>query len=109
MHMVEGYAPGVEETLRAGGYLCPACQGDLRPWGFARMRTVGRGTERLRLRPRRSRCRSCLVTHVLLPVMCLLRRCDLAETIERGLALKGGRLGLPAHRRQSRDPRHNRR
>ena len=38
------------------------------------------------LRPRRSRCVSCLVTHVLLPTVALLRRRDLAEVI--GTALQ---------------------
>jgi hypothetical protein len=105
MHMVEDDASGVEETLRAGGYACPLCEGELRPWGFARARTMGRGRARVRLRPRRSRCKACLVTHVLLPVMCLLRRCDLAEMIGKGLSLKvagwgyrriAGTLGIPA-------------
>ncbi len=88
MHMVEADGPAVEEKLRAGDYACPACEGELRPWGFARSRTVGRGADRVRIRPRRSRCKACLLTHVLLPVLCLLRRCDLAEMIGKGLALK---------------------
>ncbi|HEY6378630.1 MAG TPA: helix-turn-helix domain-containing protein [Candidatus Dormibacteraeota bacterium] len=37
------------------------------------------------LRPRRSRCASCLVTHVLLPTLALLRRRDLAEVIGEAL------------------------
>jgi hypothetical protein len=88
MHMVEADGPTVEERLRAGDYTCPVCVGELRPWGFARPRTLGRGADRMRIRPRRSRCKACLVTHVLMPVVCLLRRCDLAEMVGKGLALK---------------------
>jgi hypothetical protein len=42
----------------------------------------------LELTPRRSRCSSCLVTHVLLPVVALLRRVDLAEVIGAALAAR---------------------
>jgi hypothetical protein len=47
---------------------CPDCSGRLRRWGFARarwLRSFGGG--RVWLRPRRVRCASCRVTHVLLP------------------------------------------
>jgi hypothetical protein len=55
--------------------------------------------------PRRSRCRECGATHVLLPAWCLARRADAGEVI--GLALEAkaagaghrviaGRLGRPA-------------
>jgi hypothetical protein len=103
--MVDVDAAGVEEKLRGGGYACSGCDGELRPWGFARWRTLGRGGHTVRIRPRRSRCKACSITHVLLPVLCLLRRCDLAEMIGRGLALKvagwgyrriAGILGIPA-------------
>jgi hypothetical protein len=104
--MVDVDAAGVEEKLRGGDYACPGCDGELRPWGHARRRTLrAEGGRSLSLRPRRSRCKACLVTHVLLPVLCLLRRCDLAEMIGRGLALKiagwgyrriAASLGIPA-------------
>lgn len=103
--MVEVDGPPVEQKLFAGEYSCPHCEGELRPWGHARRRSLGRGPERIRLRPRRARCLRCLTTHVLLPVLSLLRRCDPAETIGEGLALKvagwGYRriaesLGIPA-------------
>src|SRR5205823_12401014 len=59
---------------------CPVCEAELRPWGFARPRTLrGRGTRAPPLRPRRGRCRGCLRTHVLLTVLALVRRVDLAE------------------------------
>lgn len=88
MLMVEEDAPGVYQQLAAGEYRCPACNGVLGPWGHARPRTIGRGDDAVRIRPRRSRCRCCLLTHVLLPVLALLRRCDLAERIGEALALK---------------------
>jgi hypothetical protein len=80
--MVEADADRVEARLAAGEYVCVACgEGPLRPWGFARRRTL-RAPDRSRLVcPRRSRCGSCLVTHVLLPVVGLWRRRDLAEVI----------------------------
>lgn len=105
MRSVEADAACVEQRLLSADYACPVCEGELRPWGFARWRIVGRGDELVRLRPRRSRCKACRLTHVLLPVACLLRRCDLAEMIGRGLALKvagwgyrriAASLGIPA-------------
>jgi hypothetical protein len=63
----------VESQLAAGGLLCP-CSGVLGPWGHARERTVLGGDRFVRVRPRRSRCRACEVTHVLLPVGLLARR-----------------------------------
>lgn len=105
MLMVEADAARVEQQLTAGEYECPVCKGLLRPWGHARDRVVGRGGERVRVRPRRSRCSACLVTHVLLPVLALLRRCDLAEMIGEALALKvagwgqrriAAAMGIPA-------------
>lgn len=106
MHMVEADEATVEEKLRAGEYPCPGCEGELRPWGHARRRTLRvQGGRSVTLRPRRSRCKACFITHVLLPVMALLRRCDLAEMIGRGLALKvagwgyrriAASLGIPA-------------
>lgn len=105
MRSVEANPPAVEENLHAGLYACPDCGGELRPWGHARSRSLGRGPERVRLRPRRSRCRACRRTHVLLAVTCLLRRYDLAEMIGAGLVLKvagwgqrriAAALGIPA-------------
>jgi len=106
MHMVEADEAAVDKKLRAGEYPCPACEGELRPWGHARRRSLRAEDSRsVSFRPRRARCKACLLTHVLLPVLCLLRRCDLAEMIGRGLALKvagwgyrriAASLGLPA-------------
>jgi hypothetical protein len=47
----------------------------------------------VRLRPRRSRCRGCGATHVLLPVFALLRRADLAEVIGAALAARAAGRG----------------
>jgi hypothetical protein len=57
------------------------------------------------LRPRRARCSGCLVSHVLLPVVVLLRRAYAADVIGAALLARaggsghrwiGGRLGAPA-------------
>lgn len=96
----------VERRLAAGEVCCPGCGGVLGPWGWARVRVLrGAGDGRVRLRPRRARCRACGVTHVLLPVSVLVRRADLAEVIGEGLAARArgwgvraiaGMLGRPA-------------
>jgi hypothetical protein len=70
----------VERSLRAGELACP-CGGVLAPWGSARARSLRGLGSTLRVRPRRGRCRSCAVTHVLLLVDALLRRADTAAVI----------------------------
>jgi hypothetical protein len=79
----------VERRLRAGELVCP-CGGGLAPWGHARQRSV-RGVGDLR--PRRARCCSCLVTHVLLAVSCLLRRADGVDVIGAALRMKAAGSG----------------
>src|SRR5260370_8166660 len=80
--------------LAAGRLRCPGCAGRLAGWGRARERVVrGEGGIGWRLRPRRSRCGGCGVTHVLLPVSCLLRRADAAAVIWAGLAASAARAG----------------
>jgi hypothetical protein len=65
----------VECELVEGRLACPLCAGVLAPWGFARRRSIRlRGEATVSLCPRRSRCRVCSRTHVLLPDLCLLRR-----------------------------------
>lgn len=84
----------VESELQAGAVACPSCDGGrLGPWGWARQRRVGRGRRRRLVRPRRGRCRGCGVTHVLLPMVMLLRRGDWAELIGRALELRAAGLG----------------
>lgn len=81
-------APEVERDLGAGRLSCPCCGGSLGPWGFARWRTVRVENGVERCRPRRARCRSCLVSHVLLGRDCLSRRRDAAAVIGAALAAK---------------------
>lgn len=70
----------VESRLAAGELRCSACpDGVLAGWGFARSRRVVGLADPVR--PRRSRCRGCAVTHVLLPVSLLLRRAYAAERV----------------------------
>lgn len=96
----------VEADLALGRLLCPRCGvGVLGGWGCARLRRVrARGGVRW-LRPRRGRCRdrACGATHVLLPEVCLTRRCYVAELIGEALLSLGRegyrrvaeRLGVP--------------
>ena len=81
----------VESRLAAGQIDCPNCPGVLRSWGWARTRGV-RGVAG-RLRPRRARCRGCLVTRVLLPVTTLSRRAYGVEVIGAALAARAGGSG----------------
>jgi hypothetical protein len=68
---------GVEELLGSGLLSCPGCGGRLGGWGHAVRRPVFRaGRVAVAVRPRRTRCVSCGVTHVLLPAWLLARRCD---------------------------------
>lgn len=81
----------VETDLVAGAVTCPACHGVLARWGWARSRKVRIEDGPLALRPRRARCASCGVTHVLLPDVVLLRRVDAVAVI--GAALLAGAEG----------------
>ncbi|TXH22325.1 MAG: helix-turn-helix domain-containing protein [Mycobacterium sp.] len=94
----------VESRLSAGEIGCPTCRdGVLAGWGYARVRQIeGLGDP---VRPRRARCRACLVTHVLLPVTVLLRRAYAAKRIWAALTARaegfghrriGVRLSIPA-------------
>ena len=71
----------VELLLLSGGLSCPACPGVLGPWGYARSRSSRGPAGTVRHQPRRARCTSCGVTHVLLPALWLLRRADAAVVI----------------------------
>lgn len=96
MVTVEADAGGVEERLRAGALVCPACSGVLAGWGRARGRSVRDSDGPLWIVPRRSRCTSCGVTHVLLPVLMLVRRADVVAVIGSALVAKAAGMG---HRR----------
>ena len=67
----------VEELLANGLLSCPGCGGRLGGHGHAVRRPVfTAGRVPVAVRPRRARCGSCGVTHVLLPAWLLARRCD---------------------------------
>jgi Domain of unknown function (DUF6431) len=95
---VNGDGAAVERQLAGGELSCPSCGGVLGGWGNAaerRVRVLGGGE--VRLRPRRSRCRGCGATHVLLPAWLLLRRADAAAVIGAALeaaAAGGGHRGI---------------
>jgi hypothetical protein len=90
----------VEADLMGGRIGCPDCERGLRPWGHGIEREVRliERTERRRLR--RSICRPCSATHVLVPDDTLLRRRDGVEVI--GRALKERAEGK-SHRRIASD------
>ncbi|MGP4058941.1 helix-turn-helix domain-containing protein [Mycobacterium sp. 4D054] len=95
MVTVEADPVHVESRLAGGVIACPACgEGVLAGWGYARSRDV-EGLDGP-VRPRRARCRSCLVTHVLLPVTMLLRRAYGGERIWTALSARARGVG---HRR----------
>ncbi|MER5485956.1 DUF6431 domain-containing protein [Streptomyces sp. NPDC002812] len=84
----------VEGRLRAGELLCPSCGAVLAPWGHGRAREIrGDLGSRLFVRPRRSRCTGCQVTHVLLPEVVWPRRMDAAEVIGSGLEIAAIGMG----------------
>jgi hypothetical protein len=95
MLMVDPARVDVEMMLTRGELRCPDCSGVLRPWGYARERVVRRVRGLLtRIRPRRSSCRACRRTHVLLPVWMLLRRADCVATIGAALTAKAAGSGF---------------
>lgn len=99
MLTVETDTAAVEERLLSGRLACPGCSGVLAGWGRARARTVRGPDGGVRVVPRRSRCTGCRATHVLLPVLLLVRRADTATVIGAALAAKavgGGHRGIAA-------------
>jgi hypothetical protein len=78
-----GNSAAVAEELFGNGLLaCPGCGGRLGGWGHAaRRRVFTAGRIPVAVRPRRARCGSCGVTHVLLPAWLLARRCDATAVI----------------------------
>lgn len=86
----------VEADLAAGRLCCPACEGPLARWGFARERQVRTRDGIRSITPRRACCQPCGTTHVLLPAWAVPRRRDSAEVI--GTALLDNARGL-GHRR----------
>lgn len=86
----------VEADLAAGRLCCPACDGPLRRWGFARERQVRTLSGIRAITPRRAYCQPCETTHVLLPAWAVPRRRNSAEVI--GAALLDNARGV-GHRR----------
>lgn len=70
---VRGDEASVERRLCQRLLRCP-CSGVLGPWGWARARAIRTPAGMVAVRPRRSRCRSCGATHVLLPAWLFVRR-----------------------------------
>ena len=91
MLIVSSDSASVDTELLAGRLSCPDCASELAPWGHAAERAVRRGSAEERVRPRRSRCRLCRHTHVLLPDTTLLRRRDHVEVV--GAALEARARG----------------
>ncbi len=92
MLTVNGDGDEVERQLAGGELACPSCGGVLGGWGNGRPRPVRMAEGKdVVLVPRRSRCRQCGATHVLLPAWCLLRRADAAVVI--GAALGAAAAG----------------
>jgi hypothetical protein len=97
MLTVNGDRALVERQLAGGELACPSCGGVLGGWGNAAERRVrALDGDDVRLRPRRSRCRGCRATHVLLPARFLLRRADVGEVI--GAALEAAAAGAGRRR-----------
>lgn len=70
-----------EALLDAGKLRCLGCSGALRPYWYCRIRGVRcRGHTSVTVRPRRARCFTCAITHVLLPAGLVLRRADIARS-----------------------------
>lgn len=88
MLIVESDRAAVERSLVAGELRCPDCRGELRPWSSARVRPIREQGAETTITPRRSRCRSCQKTHVLLPDTTLLRRRDALVAIGAALLRK---------------------
>src|SRR5258707_6242554 len=87
---VRGSAGSVEKRLRAGRLRGPCCGGVLAPWGWARRRVVAMFAGPAGFCPRRSRCRGCGRTHVLLPADLWSRRRYGAAVIMTVLMLAAG-------------------
>ena len=94
MLTVNGDRDVVERQLSAGQLCCPSCGGVLGGWGNAAERPVRvlDGDDVL-LAPRRSRCRACGGTHVLLPAQFLSRRADAGAVIGRALEARAAGAG----------------
>jgi hypothetical protein len=91
---VNGDRDVVERQLAGGELSCPSCGGALGGWGNSVTRPVRQleGDDEL-VTPRRSRCRGCGATHVLLPARLLCRRADAGVVIGRAAEEKAAGAG----------------
>lgn len=87
-----------EKLLAADELRCPLCRdGQLSSWGYGRRRTVrDHDAATITVRPRRTRCRSCSSTHIVMPAALQPRRADTTAVIGTALLHKANGLG---HRR----------
>ncbi len=94
MLTVNGDRDVVERQLGAGELACPLCGGVLGGWGNSVTRPVRQmdGPDEV-VTPRRSRCRGCRATHVLLPAQLLSRRADAGAVIGRALEARAAGSG----------------
>ncbi len=83
----------VESALVSGALCCPACGGQLAPWGFARQRAIRFLAGERRMVLRRSLCRACRRSHVLVPASILPRRADATEVVGAALLAKAAGMG----------------
>ena len=102
MLMVGIDAAVVEVDLVGGRLGCPVCGSVLGPWGHSVDREVRLMDRIERRRFRRSVCRCCAVTHVLVPEDTLVRRRDAVEVVGAALTAKA-RDGGGGHRRIAAD------
>ena len=84
-----------EHLLTNGDLGCPRCRdGQLTAWGYGR-----RGTVRdldgatITVQPRRTRCQSCLSTHIVMPAALQPRHADTTAVIGTALLHKANELG----------------
>jgi hypothetical protein len=87
---------GSRAATRLRRFDVPGLFAVLAGWGHARCREVRGPDGAVRVRPCRLRCTGCGITHLLLPVMLLVRRADFAVVIGATLAARAGGVG---HRR----------
>jgi hypothetical protein len=83
----------VEADLAGGRLSCPICQSVLRRWGYGIERDVRFLATTESRRFRRSICRDCGHTHVLIPEDTLVRRRDAVEVIGAALVAKARGAG----------------
>lgn len=83
----------VEADLAGGRLNCPICESVLRRWGYGIERDVRLLATTEARRFRRSICRDCGCTHVLIPEDTLVRRRDAVEVIGAALIAKAQGAG----------------